>query len=128
MGTTIFIENLSSSVTGTELTELLSQHGTVESTELAKDDASDEDTQVAFVVMRSSKHGRAVIAALDGETHSGRVLKIKVMKRGGGPMGDSSRGAAGSGALGRGRRTDVFGGRGGVYGHKGRGKAGGRNQ
>lgn len=125
MASTVFVENLGGSVTAADLTEHLSEHGTIESIELAKDDGSDDGGQVAFITMRNTKQGRAVIAALNGQTYGERVLKAKAMKRGGGlASAGSSSGPAG---MGSGRRG-VFSGGGGAYGHKGRGKAGGRNR
>ena len=126
MGRTIFIDNLSSDVTASELTELLAQHGTVETIELVKNEAAEEDTQAAFVVMQNGRHGRA---AIDGQTHSGRVLKVRAMKgKGASALGTSSSGmAAGPGQGRHGGRAGVFGAKGGTYGHKGRGTSGGRN-
>ena len=128
MSGTLFIENLDGSVTASQLTTLLSEHGKVGAVELAKDDTSDEGTQVAFVTMQNAKHGRAAIAGLDGQTHSNRVLKVKAL-RGRGPSsgGMTSPGGLGTGGVAGGRRSTVFGARSGTYGHKGRGKSGGRN-
>ena len=129
MGRMIIIENLGSEATETELTTLLSGHGTVEAIQLATDESSDEGTQVAFVVMQSGRHGRAAIAALDAQTYSGRVLKIRPMKRQAGQAaGPSSAGAVAPGPGGRRGRRNIFGGKSGVYGSKGRGTSGGRNR
>ena len=126
MGSMVFIENLAADVTEAAFTELLSQHGTVGDVRLAKDETAEDAAQVAFVTMNSSRHGRAVIAALNGQTHSDRVLKARAMKR----QGETSTGssAAGMSGLGQAGRGGVFGAKGGIYGHKGRGKSGGRNR
>ena len=88
MGHWIVIENLGSKVTAAELTELLNSHGIVETVELARIEPPDAETRVAFAEARSGKHGKALIAALDGQTHWGHALKVKAMKtRGdGGPI------------------------------------------
>ena len=129
MARTIFIENLSESTTEVALTELLSEHGKVISVDLVKDTAADSDTKVAFVVMQNAKHGRAVIGALAGQTVAGNELKVKAMKHGGPALGQpADKSSAAPSAGGRSRHSGVFGGKGSAYGHKGRGKGGGRSQ
>ncbi len=129
MGSMVIIENLAADVTESALTELLSQHGTVRAVQLAKDETAEGAAQVAFVTMRSNRHGHAVIAALNGRTHSDRVLKVRAMKRKGELSGGpSATGGIGLSSAGRGGRGGIFGGKGGAYGHKGRGKNSGRNR
>ncbi len=128
MGKMIIVEDLDSSVTEAELGELLSEHGTIESFELFNDAESEENTQTAFVSVRSSRHGRALIAALNGQSVSGRALKVKAMKgAGGSTAGASSASTVSPGPRGRGARA-FPGGRDGGYGRKGRGQGGGRNR
>jgi len=127
MGKAISIGNLDAGVTQADVLELLSQHGEVEAIELLADETSGEKTQIALVAMHSSKDGRSVMAALDGQTHAGRELKVKALKNAGGPTPGKGGGYAGLGGN-RGRQADAFGGRSGAYGRKGRGKAGGRNR
>jgi len=125
MASMILIKNLGKNVTEQELTELLARHGKVEGVELAADPEAEEGEQVAFVTMRSSKHGRAVIAALDGCEHAGKVMGVKPMKGRGGPSAGGGSIAAGPPA--RGRRAGGPGTGAGMYGRKGSGKGGGRN-
>jgi len=124
MGQMVFIEGLDSSVTGAQLTELLGQHGDIEGLELAKDEGESEGLLAAFVTMRSSKQGRAVVAALDGQEVAGHVVKVKLLKGHAG-LGRGVSGVAPS-AGGVRRGFGAPGGRGGAYGRKGRGKGGGR--
>ena len=93
MGHRIVIENLDSKVTAAELTELLNSRSIVESVELAKAETPDAATRVAFVDARSARHGKALVAALDGQTHWGHVLKVKAMKTRGGGSGPIPGGA-----------------------------------
>jgi hypothetical protein len=119
----ILIENLDAKVTRDQLDQLISQHGEVESIQLADD--TDEDTRVAFVTMKGAKHGRAVIDALDGKTHWEQTLNVSALKQHHEFEGAPNNPAGGPAGGGISRR---FGGRSGLYGHKGRGKGGGRHQ
>jgi RNA recognition motif-containing protein len=119
MGRKILIENIAAEVTGTQLSELIGEHGQYESIDLSKDEKKEENTQVAFVIMKSAKHGRAVIAALNGKTLGERPLKIRALKQ-------NSEGNNATSGLAGGPSRRRFGGRGGIYGGKGQGKIGGR--
>jgi RNA recognition motif-containing protein len=125
MGRQIVIDEIDASVTEADLTALLAEHGEVEQIELVKDPESEEGFQVAFLTMHSTKDGRAVIAALDGQPLAGRDLKVKAVKGPHGAGGGREPGGAFGGGSRRGR-SKRFGGRGSLYGHGGRGQSAGR--
>ena len=110
-------------VSEADVKKLLAPHSEVETIHLSRDESGAEPTQVASVQVQSSKQGCAAIAALDGQPHGGRPLRVKVAKgdgRGQGGFGGVP------GATGRSARANVYGGKGGAAGHKGIGKGGGR--
>ena len=115
----VIIGNLGIEVTEADVKGLLAPHGEVETIHLARDESGAAPTQAASVQMQSSKQGCAAIAALDGQEHAGRPMKVRVLK------GDGDRGGVPR-VMGRSARANVFGEKGGAAGHKGIGKGGGR--
>ena len=107
MGRKIVIENIAADVTATQLAELIDEHGRYDTLDLTRDDKAEDGEQVAFVNMKSAKHGRAVIAALDGKSLSGKPLKVRALKHQG---NDNGPGLAGGPS--RRRFGGMFGGRG----------------
>jgi len=90
MNPMIVVENVDGTVTAAELMELLNGFGTVVSVQPAKEETPGTGTRIAFVSVQSAKHGKAIIAALDGQTRWGHVLKIKAMKSRSGEAGPGS--------------------------------------
>ncbi len=80
----LIVENLPVAITEAEVTELLARYGAVAEIQLSKVEAPGAESRTAFVNARSGKDGKAIITALDGVTHAGRVLKAKALKGRGG--------------------------------------------
>jgi len=105
MGTRLYVGNLSYSVSSSDLEQLLSQHGTVESAEVIADRMSGRSKGFGFVEMASDEEAQAAINALNGQEHDGRALTVNVAK----PREDRGGRGGGRGGYGGG------GGRGGRY-------------
>jgi len=125
MGQKLYVGNLSYNTTSSDLEQLFSQHGTVQSAEVISDRDSGRSKGFGFVEMGSDAEAQAAITALNGQQHDGRTLTVNEAKpredrgpRGGG--GGGGRGGYGGGGGGGGR-----GGYGGGGGGGGRGGFGG---
>ena len=131
MGSKLYVGNLSYNVTSSDLEQLCSQHGTVQSAEVIQDRESGRSKGFGFVQMGSDEEAQAVIAALNGQEHDGRSLTVNEAKpreerpRGGGGGGGRGYGGGGGGG-GRGGYGGGGGGRGGYGG--GGGGGGGRGR
>ena len=117
MGSKLYVGNLSYGVTSSDLEQLFSQYGTVQSAEVISDRDSGRSKGFGFVQMGSDEEAQAAIAALNGQQHDGRDLTVNEAKPreagggGGGFGGGGSRGGFGGGGGSR-------GGFGGGGGHK----------
>src|SRR5687767_5896923 len=129
MGTRLYVGNLSYQVDSSELQQLFSQHGTVNSAEVISDRLTGRSKGFGFVEMSSDDEAQAAIAALNGMEHGGRALTVNEAKpreerpRGGGGGG----GYGGGGGGGRGGYAGGGGGGGGRGGYGG-GGGGGRDR
>src|SRR5215211_5250540 len=127
MGSKLYVGNLSYGVTSSDLEQLFSQHGTVQSAEVIADRDTGRSKGFGFVQMGSDEEAQAAIAAMHGQEHDGRALTVNEAKpredrpRGGGGGGGGCSGGGGYGGGGGGR-----GGGGGGYG--GGGGGGGRGR
>lgn len=125
MGSKLYVGNLPYSTSSSDLEQLFSQHGTVQSAEVISDRETGRSKGFGFVQMGSDEEAQAAIAALNGSAHDGRNLTVNEAKpreerpRGGG--GGGGRGGYGGGGGGGGRGG--YGGGGG-----GRGDRGGRDR
>src|SRR3954470_21081021 len=129
MGRKIYVGNLSYNVTSSDLEQLFTAHGQVESAEVISDRESGRSKGFGFVEMSSDEEAQAAIAALNGTEHDGRNLTVNEAKpkenRGGGGGGGGygggggrgGRGGCGGGGGGGGKR-----GGGGGYGGGGGGR------
>jgi RNA recognition motif-containing protein len=119
MGSKLYVGNLNYEVTGSDLEQLFSQHGTVQSAEVIADRDTGRSKGFGFVQMGSDDEAQAAISALNGQQHGGRALTVNEAK----PREDRPRGGGGGygGGGGGGRR----GGGGGGYGGGGGGYGGG---
>jgi RNA recognition motif-containing protein len=133
MGKKLYVGNLSYDVTSSDLEQLLSQHGTVQSAEVISDRMTGRSKGFGFVEMGSDDEAQAAIAALNGQEHGGRALTVNEAKpredRGGGGGGGGRGGYGGGGGGGRsggGGYGGGGGGRGGGGGGYGGGGGGGR--
>ena len=105
MGSKLYVGNLSYNATGSDLEQLFSQHGTVQSAEVIADRDTGRSKGFGFVQMGSDAEAQAAIAALNGQDMDGRNLTVNEAK----PREDrGGRGGGGGGGGGGGR-----GGRGG---------------
>ena len=95
MGSKLYVGNLSYEVTGSDLQELFSPHGTISSAEIIADRDTGRSKGFGFVQMGSDAEAEAAIAALNGQDHSGRALTVNVAKPREARSGGSS-GARGS--------------------------------
>ena len=131
MGKKLYVGNLSYSVSSSDLEQMLSEHGTVESAEVISDRATGRSKGFGFVEMATEEEAQAAIAALNGQEHNGRALTVNEAKpreprmggggpRGGGGYGGGGFGGGGGGGGGRGGRGGGRGDRGGDRGGFGR--------
>src|SRR3954469_20121779 len=107
MGSKLYVGNLSYDTTGSDLEQLLAQHGTVQSAEVIQDRDTGRSKGFGFVQMGSDAEAQAAIAALNGQPHDGRNLTVNEAKpkenRTGGGGGGGRRGFGGSGDRGGGQ-------------------------
>lgn len=120
MGKKLYVGNLSYNTTSSDLEQLCSQHGTVQSAEVIQDRDTGRSKGFGFVEMGSDEEAQKAIAALNGQEHDGRQLTVNEAK----PREDRPRGGGGFGGGGGGRGG--YGGGGGSRGGRGGGGGGGR--
>ena len=109
MGSKLYVGNLSYETTGSELEQLFTPHGAVQSAEVIADRDTGRSKGFGFVQMDSEQAAQAAIAALDGKDVHGRALTVNVAKPreargpGSGGFSGSSGGRSGKGGFGRSR-------------------------
>lgn len=112
MGKKLYVGNLPYGVSSSDLEQLFSPHGTVESAEVISDRMTGRSKGFGFVEMASDSEAQAAIAALNGQDHDGRPLTVNEAKprenRGGGGGGGGGRGGYGGGRGGGGGRRDRY--------------------
>lgn len=130
MGKKLYVGNLAYSVSSSDLEQLFSAHGTVQSAEVINDRATGRSKGFGFVEMGSDQEAQAAISALNGQDNGGRALTVNEAKpredRGGG--GGGGRGGYGGGGGGRGGYGGGGGGGRGGYGGGGGGGGGRGNR
>ena len=91
MGKKLYVGNLSYDVSASDLEQLFSQHGTVESAQVIEDRATGRSKGFGFVEMSSEAEAESAISSLNGQDHGGRALTVNEAKpresRGGGGGG-----------------------------------------
>jgi len=96
MGRKLYVGNLTSAVTASDLEQLFGQHGTVESAQVIVDRNTGQSKGFAFVEMKTDQEAQAAIAALNGKEMNGRPLTVNEAKPreagGGRPGGGRGRG------------------------------------
>ena len=107
MGKKLYCGNLSYNVSSSDLEQLFSQFGTVESAQVIADRDTGRSKGFGFVEMASDAEAQAAISGLNETEHDGRALTVNEAK----PRED---------------RGGYGGGRGGGGGGGGRGDRGGR--
>jgi RNA recognition motif-containing protein len=104
MGKKLYIGNLSYDTTSSDLQQLLSAHGTVQSAEVITDRSTGQSKGFGFVEMGSDEEAQAAIKALNGQDHGGRALTVNEAKpreaRTGGGRGGYGGGGGGRGGYG----------------------------
>jgi RNA recognition motif-containing protein len=125
MGSKLYVGNLSYNTTSSDLEQLCSPHGTVQSAEVIQDRDTGRSKGFGFVQMGSDAEAQAAIAALNGQDVDGRALTVNEAKpREERPRSGGGGGGGGYGGGGGGRSGGGGGGRGGYGG--GGGGGGGR--
>ena len=97
MGSKLYVGNLSYDTTSSDLEQLCSQHGTVQSAEVIADRDTGRSKGFGFVEMGSDDEAQAAIAALNGQEHDGRALTVNEAKPKENRGGGGSRGGYGGG-------------------------------
>ncbi len=105
MGKKLYVGNLSYSVSSSDLEEMFSSYGSVQSAQVISDRESGRSKGFGFVEMGSDDEAQAAIRAMNGQEHDGRPLTVNEAR----PRED--RGGGGRG----GRGGGYGGGRGGRY-------------
>ncbi|WP_145058999.1 RNA recognition motif domain-containing protein [Lignipirellula cremea] len=120
MGRKLYCGNLSYNVSSSDLEQLFSQFGSVQSAQVVTDRDTGQSKGFGFVEMSSDAEAQAAITGLNETQHEGRALSVNEARpredRGGGG-GGGRRGGGGGGGYG--------GGGGGGYGGGGGGGGGG---
>jgi cold-inducible RNA-binding protein len=124
MGSKLYVGNLSYNATSSDLEQLCSPHGTVQSAEVIQDRETGRSKGFGFVQMGSDAEAQAAIAALNGQENDGRALTVNEAKprepRSGGGGGGGGYGGGGGGSRGGYGGGGGGGGRGGSGGGRGR--------
>jgi RNA recognition motif-containing protein len=80
MGRKLYVGNLSYDVSSSDLEQMFSSHGTVDSATVIADRGTGQSKGFGFVEMSSNAEADAAIAALDGKEHGGRAIKVNEAK------------------------------------------------
>jgi cold-inducible RNA-binding protein len=106
MGSKLYVGNLSYNATSSDLEQMCSPHGSVQSAEVIQDRDTGRSKGFGFVQMATDQEAQAAIAALNGQEQDGRALTVNEAKPreartggGGGGYGGggNSRGGSGGG-------------------------------
>jgi RNA recognition motif-containing protein len=121
VGKKLYVGNLTYRVSSSDLEQLFSQFGSVESAEVISDRDTGRSKGFGFVEMSSDNEARAAIDALNDQEHDGRRLTVNEARPrepragGGGGGGGGWRGGPGGGGGGGGGGGSRGGSRGGGY-------------
>ena len=80
MGNKLYVGNLSYNTTSSELEQLCTPHGTVQSAEVIMDRETGRSKGFGFVQMGNDGEAQAAIAALNGHQVDGRALTVNEAK------------------------------------------------
>jgi len=80
MGSKLYVGNLSYNTTSSDLEQLCSANGTVQSAEIIEDRETGRSKGFGFVQMASDAEAQAVIQALNGKDLDGRALTVNEAK------------------------------------------------
>jgi cold-inducible RNA-binding protein len=115
VGKKLYCGNLGYGVTNSDLEQLFSQFGQVQSAEVINDRDTGRSKGFGFVEMSTDAEAQAAISGVNGTEHDGRTLTVNEAR----PREDRRGGGGGGG--GGGGRGGYGGGRGGGGGGGGRG-------
>jgi RNA recognition motif-containing protein len=121
VGKKLYVGNLTYRVSSSDLEQLFSQFGSVESAEVISDRDTGRSKGFGFVEMSSDNEARAAIDALHDQEHDGRRLTVNEAR----PREPRTGGGGGGGGGGGWRGGGGAGGGGGGGGGGGRGRSGG---
>ncbi len=117
MGKKLYVGNLAYRVSSSDLEQMFSQYGSVESAEVISDRDTGRSKGFGFVEMSSEHEARAAIDALHDQEHDGRRLTVNEARprepRAGGGGGGSGGWRGGGGGVGGGGGGGGRGARGG---------------
>ena len=108
MGSKLYVGNLSYNTSSSDLEQMFTPHGTVQSAEVINDRETNRSKGFGFVQMGSDAEAQTAIAALNGQDSDGRALTVNEAK----PREPRSGGFGGGGGS-AGRGGDRGGSRGG---------------
>ena len=102
MGKKLYVGNLSYDVSSSDLEQMFSAHGTIESAQVIEDRSTGRSKGFGFVEMSSDTEAQAAIDALNGQDHGGRALTVnearpREPRSGGGGRGGGGGGYGGGG-------------------------------
>jgi|SRR5688572_12645596 len=120
----IYVGNLSFNTSNNDLSDMFSEFGTVQSSNVIEDRETGRSRGFGFVEMSSQAEGEAAISSLNGKEIDGRELKVNEAK----PREDRGGSRGGFGGGGGGGRGGYGGGGGGNRGGGGGGYGGGKNR
>ncbi len=80
MNKRLYVGGLAYSVTDSQLQQLFSGHGTVESAKVIMDRDTDRSRGYGFVEMSTQEEAEKAISALNGSLHEGRNIKVNISK------------------------------------------------
>lgn len=80
MGKKLYVGNLGYDVSSADLRGLFTPHGTVQSAEVVEDRDAGRSKGFGFVEMSSDDEAKAAMAALNGQPHGERTLKVDEAK------------------------------------------------
>jgi cold-inducible RNA-binding protein len=80
MGKKLYVGNLGYDVSSSDLEQLFSAHGTVDSAQVIEDRSTGQSKGFGFVEMASDSEAQAAITALNGQDHGGRALTVNEAK------------------------------------------------
>jgi cold-inducible RNA-binding protein len=80
MGNKLYVGNLGYEVSTTDLEQMFSPHGAVQSAQVINDRETGRSKGFGFVEMGSDQEAQAAIQALNGQDHGGRPLTVNEAK------------------------------------------------
>jgi cold-inducible RNA-binding protein len=80
MGKKLYVGNMGYDVSSSDLEQLFTQHGEVQSAEVINDRTTGRSKGFGFVEMGSEQEAQTAIAALNGKDHGGRELTVNEAK------------------------------------------------